>query len=165
MNWEAIGAIGEMIAAGGVIFSLVYLAVQIKHQGKESRLAAVNVLAAQWADLLTTFGESTDSCAIWLRGLQSFDDLDSAEKVRFGSFLGRLLRNSEGLYLHYLDGVLDPRVWRGTERTLADMVAYPGAQAWWATRRHWHTDEFVELVEKYTGNEPTLYGQYIEADS
>ena len=162
MNWEALGAIGEMIAAAGVVFSLVYLAVQIKNQIRESRLAAVNVLAAQWADLLTTFGESTDTCAIWLRGLQSFDDRDPAEKVRFGSFMGRLLRNSEGLYLHYLDGMLDPRVWRGTERTLADMVAYPGAQAWWATRSHWHTDEFVELVEKYTGNEPKLYERYVE---
>ena len=91
-----------------------------------------------------------------------FDDLDPAEKVRFGSFLGRHFRNTEGLYLHYLDGMLDPRVWRGTERTLADMIAYPGAQAWWATRKHWHTDEFVEFVEKHIGNEPTLYERYVE---
>ena len=45
------------------------------------------------------------------------------------------------------------------------MVAYPGAQAWWATRRHWHADEFVELVEKYTENEPTLYERYVEESS
>lgn len=164
MNWEALGAIGEMIAAGGVIFSLVYLAVQIRNQSKESRLTAINALTAQWADLIRGFGESADSTAIWLRGLQSFDDLDSVEKVRCGSFLGRFFRNSEGLYLHYLDGVLDPRLWRGTERGVADMIAYPGALAWWKTRKHWHTDEFVELVEKYVGNEATLYERYVDAE-
>jgi len=46
MNWEALGAIGEMVAAGGVIFSLVYLAVQIRNQSKESRLGAINALTA-----------------------------------------------------------------------------------------------------------------------
>ena len=30
MNWEAIGALGEMIGAVAVVVSLVYLAVQIR---------------------------------------------------------------------------------------------------------------------------------------
>jgi hypothetical protein len=30
MNWEALGAIGELIGAAGVIGTLVYLAVQIR---------------------------------------------------------------------------------------------------------------------------------------
>ena len=33
---------------------------------------------------------------------------------------------ADGLYLGVLDGMLDKRLWRGYERTLADTVAYPG---------------------------------------
>jgi len=37
MNWEMLSAIGQVVAAVGVIPSLIYLAVQIREQNKERR--------------------------------------------------------------------------------------------------------------------------------
>jgi hypothetical protein len=37
MNWEAIGALAELLAAVGVIVSLVYLASQIRHSREQMR--------------------------------------------------------------------------------------------------------------------------------
>jgi hypothetical protein len=37
MNWEMLSAIGQVVAAIGVIISLIYLAVQIREQNKERR--------------------------------------------------------------------------------------------------------------------------------
>jgi hypothetical protein len=37
MNWEAIGAVAELLAAIGVIVSLVYLASQIRHSREQMR--------------------------------------------------------------------------------------------------------------------------------
>ncbi len=34
MNWEAIGAIGEVLGAAGVIITLAYLAVQIRQNSR-----------------------------------------------------------------------------------------------------------------------------------
>ena len=31
MNWDAIGAVGEVIGAMAVVISIIYLAVQIRH--------------------------------------------------------------------------------------------------------------------------------------
>jgi hypothetical protein len=60
-----------------------------------------------------------------------------------------------------LDGTLDKRLWRGYERTIADTVAYPGFQTWWATRKHWHTDEFCALVDRHIQSaKPTIYDGY-----
>jgi hypothetical protein len=56
---------------------------------------------------------------------------------------------ADSLYLGVLDGTLDKRLWRGYERTLADTVAYPGFQTWWATRKHWHADEFYALIDRH----------------
>ena len=39
MNWEMLSAIGQVVAAIGVIPSLIYLAVQIREQNKERRRA------------------------------------------------------------------------------------------------------------------------------
>jgi hypothetical protein len=60
-----------------------------------------------------------------------------------------------------LDGTLDKRLWRGYERTIADTVAYPGFQTWWATRKHWHTDEFCALIDLHIQTaKPTIYDGY-----
>jgi hypothetical protein len=149
MNWEMISAVGQMLGAVGVIISIIYLAAQIRNQNKESRRAAMNVLTTHWSDLNRTLVENPDFATLWLRALQSFDQLDGASKLRFGAHLGRFLRFADRLYLAVLDGTLDRRLWRGYERTLADTVAYPGFQTWWATRKHWHTDEFCALIDRH----------------
>jgi hypothetical protein len=39
MNWEAIGAIGEIIGALAVVASLAYLALQIRHSAASTQFA------------------------------------------------------------------------------------------------------------------------------
>ncbi len=48
------------------------------------------------------------------------------------------------------------------ERTMSDLIAYPGTRQWWETRRHWHTDEFARVVDEIIakGNEPKAYATY-----
>jgi hypothetical protein len=38
MNWEAIGAIGEIVGATAVVASLLYLAVQMRRNAQEARV-------------------------------------------------------------------------------------------------------------------------------
>jgi hypothetical protein len=162
MNWEMISAIGQMLGAVGVIISIVYLAAQIRNQNMESRSAAMNVLITHWSDLNRTLVENPEIATLWLRALHSFDGLDGTSKLRFGAHLARFLRISDGLYLGLLDGTLDRRLWRGYERTIADIVGYPGFQTWWATRKHWHTDEFCALIDRHIQTaQPKIYTDYI----
>lgn len=35
MNWDAIGAIAELAGVVGVLFSIIYLAMQVKHNTEE----------------------------------------------------------------------------------------------------------------------------------
>ena len=162
MNWEMISAIGQMLGAIGVIISLVYLAIQIRGQKKESRSAAMNALVSHFSDLMRSQVENPDLCALWLRGLHSFDELDGPSKLRLGSHLGRQIRAADSLYLHFLDGTLDPRLWRGFERTIADVAAYPGFQKWWPTRKHWYSDELGALIDSHIRTaKPRLYDGYV----
>jgi heme/copper-type cytochrome/quinol oxidase subunit 1 len=92
MNWDMISAVGQMLGAVGVIISIVYLAAQIRNQNKESRRSAMNVLTTHWSDLNKSLVDNPDFAALWLRALQSFDQLDGTSKLRFGAHLGRFLR-------------------------------------------------------------------------
>ncbi len=162
MNWEMITAVGQMLGAIGVIISLVYLAIQIRSQKQESRSAAMNALVTHFSDLMRSQIENAELCALWLRGLHSFDELDGPSKLRFGSQLGRQIRIADSLYLHFLDGTLDPRLWRGFNRTIRDISAYPGFQKWWPTRKHWYSDELCALIDKHIQTaKPGLYEGYV----
>jgi hypothetical protein len=162
MNWEMLSAIGQMVAAIGVIPSLIYLAVQIREQNKERRRAGINILTAQWSELVKTAQESRDFAEVFLKGMLSFHDLDGPDKLRVSAFFTRFTRNCEGMFIYYRDGALDKSLWDGVERTMSDYFAYPGAKEWWATRKHWLTDEFRAVVEAIIAKnpEPTLYVAY-----
>ncbi len=48
MNWEAIGAIGEILGALAVVLTLGYLAVQVRH----TRLAAADAYSGPLRSLI-----------------------------------------------------------------------------------------------------------------
>src|SRR6476646_11545475 len=116
MNWEMLAAIGQLAAVFVGIPSLIYLAVQIREQTKERRQAAVNVLTAQWGDLTCALHESAEFSAIYLRGLQSFKDLDAVSKVRFSAFFNRFLKNFQAMYFAHREGILTDALWGEIDR-------------------------------------------------
>ena len=111
MNWEMLSAIGQVVAAIGVILSLIYLAVQIREQNKERRRAGINVLTAQWSELVRTAQEHREFAVLFLQGVQCFKDLDAPDKLRFSAFFTRYTRNCEGMFIYYRDGALEKALW------------------------------------------------------
>jgi hypothetical protein len=45
---------------------------------------------------------------------------------------------------------------------MTDLIAYPGLQQWWKTRKHWHTEEFGHVIDAIIarGEKPTAYSSY-----
>ena len=58
MNWVSIGEIGEIIGALAVVASLVYLAVQIQSQDRESRMSSMRDISVGYRDTLTTIADA-----------------------------------------------------------------------------------------------------------
>jgi hypothetical protein len=51
MNWEAIGAVGEILGAAAVLITLIYLARQIKHSNELSSFTAAKEVMNQFNEL------------------------------------------------------------------------------------------------------------------
>jgi hypothetical protein len=111
MNWEMVTAIGQLAAVCIGIPSLIYLALQIRAQTKERHQSVVNALTAQWGDLTRSFHDNAEFCAIYLRGVQSFADIDAVSKLRFSSFLNRFFNNFQAMFFSHRDGVLNESLW------------------------------------------------------
>jgi hypothetical protein len=162
MNWEMLAAIGQLAAVFVGIPSLIYLATQIREQTKERRQSAVHALTVQWGDLTGSLHDNAETAAIFLRGTDSFIDLDGVSKLRFSASFNRLINIFEGMYFSHCQGILTVSSWRAVERTMSDLIAYPGVQQWWETRRDWHTEEFSDVVVQIIakGNQPKAFSTY-----
>jgi len=162
MNWEMLAAIGQLAAVFIGIPSLIYLAIQIRAQTRERRQSAVNALTVQWGDLTRALHESAEFTAIYLPGLQSFSALDPVSKLRLSAFLNRFFKNWQAMYFSRCDGILTEPLWNEVERTMSDILAYPGTREWWQTRRHWLTEEFGRVVDAIIARNdpPKAYSSY-----
>jgi hypothetical protein len=157
-----LAAIGQLAAVCVGIPSLIYLALQIREQTKERRQSAVNALTVQWGDLTRALHENAEFAAVYLRGVQSFHDLDAVSKLRFSAFQNRFFKNFEGMYYSRCDGILTAELWGEIERTMTDFLAYDGVRQWWETRKHWHTEKFRDVIDAIIarGDQPTAYATY-----
>ena len=59
MNWDAIGAIGEIVGALAVVISLMYLAAQIRTSNAAAKQAAMQEIYTLNDELLKMIGSST----------------------------------------------------------------------------------------------------------
>ena len=57
----------------------------------------------------------------------------------------------EGMYFSHREGILVDSSWDAVERILEDLVANPGLQEWWPTRKRWHPVEFAKIVDEMIG--------------
>jgi hypothetical protein len=162
MNWEMLTAIGQLATVCVGVPSIIYFAIQLREQTRERRQSAVNALTVQWGDLTKALHENPEFTALFLRGVHSFHDLDAVSKLRFSAFQNRFFKNFEGMYYSRREGILTLDLWSEIERTMSDFLAYDGVRQWWETRKHWHTEGFVSVVDEMVARveKPTAYSNY-----
>ena len=162
MNWEMLTAIGQLATVCVGVPSIIYFAIQLREHTRERRQSAVNALTVQWGDLTKALHENAEFTALYLRGIQSFHDLDAVSKLRFSAFQNRFFKNFEGMYYSRREGILTTELWSEIDRTMSDFLAYDGVRQWWETRKHWHTGAFVRVVDGIIArnDKPTAYSTY-----
>ena len=153
MNWEAIGAIAELIATIAVVISLGYLSVQIRRQTVETKLAAGNEFANQLNNVFANLSDNAELASLFFQGINDFHSLSPGQKIQISTYFNRMLRIVEGMFHQHKQGRIDSAIWSGLDREMQDICRYPGMKSWWETRKHWFSVEFADYVSACTANE------------
>lgn len=114
MNWDAIGAIGEVVGAVAVVVTLFYLTIQlrqntaqVKHSGVATEIASYQDLIGRINDLNAIRISDPDLTDLILRGQVDPDALTENERVRYGTWVLSLLRHGDMAYFLYERGTID----------------------------------------------------------
>lgn len=148
MNWDAVGAIAEGLGAIAVIMSVLYLAIQIRSQTKEARLAATRDLASEYRRAMEHMFRDKELSGLALAGKRDYKALADGDRVRVSLVWGGIFRAMEQQYLHTCHGSIDPIYLSSVDRSKKEFLSFPGVQTWWRLSAHGFHDEFCEHVEE-----------------
>ncbi len=128
MNWEAIGAIGEIAGAIAVVVTLVYFAMQLRQYATGLRSATFHTTMQEFnqinvAQLDPTLADLFD------RGLNDPGSLTSTENYQFVWIVRVYVNIWENMYQQYLQGACPESYWLPYARQAKVLLATPGGRA------------------------------------
>ena len=139
MNWEAIGAVGEIVGATAVVASLAYLAIQIRHntqqleqQGRTHRLSSLIATEASAAQFRASLAQNPQLASVWRRGLESMSSLSPDEATQFDYLCTDYLWVWANIWMKVQEGLFFEEAWREVHRDLENHLRHPGVHEWWA---------------------------------
>ena len=95
MNWDAIGALAELVGAIGVIASLAYLASQIRQNTNAMRGTAHESSVARNTQYALAIGSSPQVSDLLARGHRSYESLSTAERLQYTHLIAAMLLGAE----------------------------------------------------------------------
>ena len=146
MNWEVASTIAEIIGAFAVVISLIYLAMQIRAQNREVRIAAMHDISVGYRDSLANMAEE-QIAFIYNKALHDYDSITDVESIRLIAVLGRVFRVWEEAFIQHQAGRLDERAWQSMHRQFKGYMSSLPFEKVWELRRSYFDPEFTEFVD------------------
>ena len=151
MNWDAIGAIGEIVGAIAVVATLLYLARQTRVTGKATVSASRSASAMAIAELDREIARDPQLAQVFLKSTQSeIADYDDLEWLRFTGFARSLIGLIEEQYVQSEQGTTDPEIADIQIAALIGLMEYPAWRNFWQmeTSADGWRRSFIEAVDQ-----------------
>ena len=159
MNWEAIGAVGEIIGAVAVVVSLIYLATQLRQSNELARENAYREVQHGLDAVMSELGRDEGLHKIWREGLYERKQLNDVDRERLGFLLNRGFGSLNVAY-HASRTNSDVRAFC-IER-LDSYLANPVVREWWARQRMMQPEPFRSLVDQRANEIAKTEGAAVE---
>jgi hypothetical protein len=147
VNLDDIGNLAELIAAIGVMISLIYLAIQIRRSSETERMATYRAIVSDFGSLNQSIASDPELALLFAQGLESYGELNEAEKARLSQYFYSVFRYFENMFYQHDKGYLEQSVWQGWARMMLTYFNRPGFQVWWRQRRLVFDPSFVRYLE------------------
>ena len=146
MNWDALGAIGELVGAVAVVLSLLYLATQVRQANKLARGQTRQRMVEQ-AQHEVYQGFVTEPSIV--QSLYKQEPLNETEWIRLTGWLLSAMRQREYEWFQYRDGNIDEELWNAYRGVMTIHLGTARTRKWWETNGSRPFDrDFCEMVQE-----------------
>ena len=147
MNWNAIGAIADIVGAMAVVVTLIYLAYEIRLSRRVNESATVDALATGWNSLNTHIVDDAELAEVRLKGFPDPDSLDPIQLVRFLAIGQSYINHFMTVKKHHDAVSLAEDQWLVHAAGLAHIMCSPGGK--YICENVTITPDVLETIHQY----------------
>ena len=147
MVLESLANVGEFVGGLGVVLSLIYVAVQIRHNTASRRMETYARTLEQMSALQHQLAKDHEFTRMYNIGLLDIYALGQTDRVRFVWVLTQFFGALEFMHYQEQEGNLPDELWQRWVNTTRWWLTFPGVIEWWNTMPTPFTDRFTAFVE------------------
>ena len=155
MNWDAIGAIGEISGALVVVVTLIYVAWQVRQHTTQLRIESHRATAELQIQVNRIFYNPVIAKDIH-SALRDWDRSSPEARQLASQWLLDTVTHFQTLHFMFLSQTVDSGFYQAEENTLVHLtLATDGGQKWWASARPFFSTTLVERIDARISSTPT----------
>ena len=131
MNWEAIGAICEVLGFFILIASIYYLSLQIRSSSDQATASAERGVQQDFIQIQDSLLANDRTMRTMRRGLESFQALDDQEKFFFHMKISLFVNHFEGVLRMKEKGLVSEDMVRTQGNIVLSLIGSPGGREFW----------------------------------
>lgn len=156
MNWSAVGAFADILAAFAVFLSLIYLAIQTRDNTKALRSSAFHQVRDSFADISLGLALDPPMVSVLTRAMQGKNDLTELEALQYQMYVTSVVRRGESAFFQSHDGALQMESWLGIKETVLSHLDNTYGRSWWndstQNPKIRYTPEYVRILDEGLGD-------------
>jgi len=147
IDWEVVGAIGELIGGLAVLLTLFYLAVQIRQNTEATRVQIRQAISDAQSSNINLRATDPHIAKLIIKSRKN-EQLDEEELLRLQFHLDATLRQFENIHAQYCAGFFPEPEWNSIEAGLENtMTVEPSATVWEQQMRLTYNESFRKVVD------------------
>ncbi|MEM8501485.1 MAG: hypothetical protein AAF542_25990 [Pseudomonadota bacterium] len=156
MNWDALGAIAELIGATGVVSTLAYLSVQIRRSTAQARSDAYIKMNDVVREFSFRIADDQELGRLVLSAGKDWDSISTKDQFRVHIYNMQELSVYESYYFMMINGQIDEETYRTREEHIVRRLTAPGGRYWWDNFAYNVDVQFVNRINEQIKNQGSL---------
>jgi hypothetical protein len=149
-----LGNLGEFISGLAVVVTLVYLALQIRHNTRAVRSSMHQNMIESTLRIAESVSDTDDLGRIVLHADEDYDELTDIERIRFDAYAERVFNNFESVFYSYRNSMIEEDLWESWEASYLTDISRASMRRYWHEERPQHLRDFMDFIEKFYRTHP-----------
>ncbi len=137
MSFQQLADLAQIVASIGVIVSLIFVGLQIRHNTGALQRNEHNATMAQWTVIRMAIAKDRDIAELMTAGLHGERPMDAADQLRLEQMLAEHAWASFHIWDRTQRGVFPKGTFEATAGVMiCDLFRTPRGEAWWRSAKH-----------------------------
>ena len=137
MSFQQLADLAQIVASIGVIVSLIFVGLQIRHNTGALQRNEHNATMAQWTVIRMAIAKDRDIAGLMTAGLHGERSMDAADQLRLEQMLAEYAWASFHIWDRTQRGVFPKGTFEATAGVMmCDLLRTQRGEAWWRSAKH-----------------------------